>query len=443
LGEFIFAYPDMAQIPYTPTILAPADQSQVNQTAPVTLMWEPQGLVTSFDLQVATDAGFTNVVNTNNLFSGSCVLQNLSTNTLYFWRVRANDQAGTSAWASASFTTVPPMLQMTAPAGGEVWQRFQVVNISWLGNISGNVALDLYLSGVSNRTFVASTPTTPGSGGSYSWTVGQFATIFPSTNYTVKIRSLTSPAVYAFSQPFSIISNLTSVTIATMPASLAINVDGTNYTAPAVFSWLPTFSHNLTTASPQVAGDGHSRFVFAAWTDGGAQSHSFTVPLSSLTNTATFSTNYLLDVSVTPPVAGTVNANIPGPWYNAGQLVLLTATNNDGYLLYNWQGVDYQTGNTAQLTMNGYHAVQAQFIPVSGLPLINASSFSLTPDGRVQFNLTAGAGLATNATVWGATTLSPPNWQLLVTVPLTNGSGVFTDAAATNYPARFYRLSLP
>ena len=58
LGEFIFAYPDMAQTPYVPAILSPADQSQVNQAAPVTLTWTPQGLVGSFDLQVATDADF-------------------------------------------------------------------------------------------------------------------------------------------------------------------------------------------------------------------------------------------------------------------------------------------------------------------------------------------------------------------------------------------------
>ena len=44
---------------------------------------------------------------------------------------------------------------------------------------------------------------------------------------------------------------------------------------------------------------------------------------------------------------GSVNANIPGPWYNLGQLISLTVTNNDGYLFYAWQGVDSQTGNTA------------------------------------------------------------------------------------------------
>ena len=88
------------------------------------------------------------------------------------------------------------------------------------------MALDIYKDGVSNRTFVASTA----SSGSYTWTVGQFQAFPPGTNYTIKIRSTTNPSLYDFSEPFSMITNLTSVTIATVPTGLAVTVDGTNYT---------------------------------------------------------------------------------------------------------------------------------------------------------------------------------------------------------------------
>jgi len=210
LGELIFGYPDMAQTPYAPAILSPTNQSEVDQAEPITLRWTPQGLVGSFELQLATDAGFTNIVlDTNNLGSANYAVQNPSPNTQYFWRVRTVNQGGTSDWASASFTTVPPVLQLTYPAGGEVWQRFQVVTIRWVGNLSENVALDIYKSGVSNRTFVASTPDS----GSYTWTVGQFQAFPSGSNYTIKIRSTTNPSVYNFSNPFSLITNLTSVTI--------------------------------------------------------------------------------------------------------------------------------------------------------------------------------------------------------------------------------------
>jgi hypothetical protein len=396
--------------------------------------------VGSFDLQVATDAGFVNLVlNTNGLGTPNFLLQSPPTNTQVFWRVRTVNQGGTSDWASASFFTGPPILQITYPAGGEVWQRFQVVTITWLDSIAENVALDLYLDGVSNRTFSASTP----SSGSFTWTVGQFSTMPQSTNYTIRIRSVTNSALFAFSGRFAIITNLTAVTIATAPTNLTITVDGTNYTAPAVFNWLPTSSHTLDTASPQIAADGHSRSVFASWSDGGAQSHSLTVPFSPMTNKASFVTNYLLDVSITPAGAGTVSATPTGPWYDVGQLVSLTANTNDGYLFYVWQGVDDQANNTAQITMNSYKAVQANFMPVSGIPLIDTSSFVRLPDGRVQFSFTAGAGVANQATVWATTALSPVNWQIIGTVPLTNGQGVYTDNSAPTEATRFYRVSLP
>jgi hypothetical protein len=440
MGEFIFGYPDLDETPIVPTILSPADQDQVNQAQPVPLVWVPQGLVGSFDLQVATDAAFANLIlDTNGLGSANFLLQNPPANAQVFWRVRTVNQGGTSGWTSASFFTGPPVLQMTYPAGGEVWQRFQVVTIRWVDNIAENVALDLYLDGVSNRTFVTSTP----SSGSYTWTVGQFSTLPQSTNYTIKIRSITNSALFALSGRFAIITNLTAVTIASAPTNLTIIVDGTNYTAPAVFNWLPTSSHTLDTPSPQVAADGHSRSVFASWSDGGAQSHSLTVPFSPITNTARFSTNYLLDVSITPAGSGTVAAAPTGPWYDVGQLVLLTANTNEGYLFYVWQGVDNQANNTAQISMNSYKGVQAKFMPVSGIPVIDTASFVRLPDGRVQFSFTAGAGTANQATVWATTALSPLTWQVIGTVPLTDGHGVFVDSPAPTMATRFYRVSLP
>jgi len=437
LGEFIFGYPDVGETPLEPAILSPVDQSEINQAAPITMTWVPQGLVGSFDLQLATDAGFANLVlTTNGLGSTSYVLANPTPNTQYFWRVRTVNQGGTSDWASASFTTVPPVLQLTYPAGGEVWQRFQVVTIRWNDNLSENVGLDLYKGGVSNRTIVASTA----SSGAFTWTVGQFAVIAPGTDYTLKIRSTINPALFDFSEPFSIVQPMT---IATVPAGLSLTVDGTNYTAPTAFAWVPNSSHLIGAASPQLSGDGHSRYLYDSWSDGGAQSHSITSLLAGATTTARFSTNYLLDITVTPPAAASVAAAPQGPWYALGQPVSLTAQPGAGYLIYTWQGVDAQTNNTAQLAMGGYHAVEAKFIPLGGLPAIQTGSLLTLPDGRVQFTLTAGAGLASQATVWGATRLAPPDWKVLATVPLTNGVGMFADSTAPTVTTRFYRVTLP
>jgi hypothetical protein len=318
LGEFIFGYPDVAETPYVPLILSPAEQSEVNQSQPVTLVWSPRGLVGSFDLQLATDAGFTYLVlNQSGLGTNSSTLQNLLPNAHYFWRVRTVNQGGVSDWASASFTVLPPTIRVNVPAGGEIWQRFQTVTLRWTANISEAVAIDLYKDGVSNQTVIGSS--TPNNG-AYSWTItGLPKPIPPGSNYTIRVSSTTDRTLFSFSAPFTIFTALTSVTIATDPAGLAVTVDGTNYTAPTRFSWLPSSSHSLDPASPQVAADGQTPLVFASWNDGGPQSHSITVPFSALTNTAAFSaisTNALRCTAVSVTMAGEALsitwAGIPG-----------------------------------------------------------------------------------------------------------------------------------
>jgi hypothetical protein len=172
------------------------------------------------------------------------------------------------------------------------------------------------------------------------------------------------------------------LTVATTPGGLTVTVDGTNYTAPVTFDWVAGSLHDLDTPTPQVAADGHSRSSFAAWSDGGAQTHSITVPASDATNTASFATQYLLDTTVTPAGAGTVTNNPLGRWYDDGQLVSLTALTNTGYRIYFWQGVDNAASNTAQVTMNGYHLVQASFIP-SDYPYIVVTNNGGTAPGNL------------------------------------------------------------
>jgi hypothetical protein len=101
--------------------------------------------------------------------------------------------------------------------------------------------------------------------------------------------------------------------------------------------------------------------------------------------------------------------------------------------------VDSQSGNTAQVAMSSYRSVLATF-----LPQVVIATISRLPDGRVQLGLTAPG--ATQATVLALTNLSKTNlsdWQELKSVTVNNGSAVFTDDTATNYPARFYRIRVP
>jgi hypothetical protein len=142
------------------------------------------------------------------------------------------------------------------------------------------------------------------------------------------------------------------------------------------------------------------------------------------------------------PVEGGSVTLIPGgPWYPRDELVSLTANPDPGFTFLSWDGVDSQSNNTAQATMSEYRNVTAAFQAVGPI-IIDAQSLTRLPDGRIQFGISAGPG-ATYLTVWGTTTLSPPDWKILGTVPLTGGRGVFIDDPAPEVPTRFYRASVP
>jgi len=76
----------------------------------VLLTWGPADVnVESYDIQVATDAGFTANLNTYNSTTNSYNLSGLAISTVYFWRVLPKNRCGNGVYTGAySFTTVTP-----------------------------------------------------------------------------------------------------------------------------------------------------------------------------------------------------------------------------------------------------------------------------------------------------------------------------------------------
>jgi len=156
---------------------------------------------------------------------------------------------------------------------------------------------------------------------------------------------------------------------------------------------------------------------------------------------------------------------------NAGQSVTFTATvaptPSGGTVQFYDNGValgspvivtsgtaSYQTSS---LTV-GNHPITAVYSGTTGfaasstgspsIQQVNAASTTITGltelgNGSVQFAFTGLAG--SNYVIQAATNLAPPtNWISIGTnTQDINGNSTFTDAAATNYPIRFYRIALP
>jgi hypothetical protein len=232
-----------------------------------------------------------------------------------------------------------------------------------------------------------------------------------------------------------------NVTLATLPAGLTVSVDGTNYSTPASLACATNSTHTLSAPAAQLSADGHTRYPFLFWSDGGAQTHAFTTSFLDTNFAASFSTQYRLDTAVTPTNAGTMTTLPVGPWYTNNQTVSLTAAPNPGFAFSSWTGVDTQSNNTAQALIHGYRSVTAAFLPL-GPVAIDTGTLQRLPDGRIQFSITAGSG-ATQVTIWSTPLLSAPNWQPLATVPLTSGRALFTESSASATPSRFYRATAP
>ncbi|MBI5967807.1 MAG: hypothetical protein HY882_08130 [Deltaproteobacteria bacterium] len=151
-------------------------------------------------------------------------------------------------------------------------------------------------------------------------------------------------------------------TVTTSPAGLQIAVDGSTYTVPATFNWVPGSTHTLSVSSPQDGSSG-TRYVFSSWSDGGAQNHTITAPSSSTTYTASFTTQYSLTTAVNPAGAGTVSPSGTN-WYVSGQSVSVSAMASSDYSFSGWSGDLTGSANPTSLIMNGPKSVTAQFTAI-------------------------------------------------------------------------------
>ncbi len=199
-GEYVFGFPDVPEVPYPPLLISPAQGAAVNQTLPASLFWTPKGFAEGYGLQVSTDADFaTTIIDDTNLTSSLYTLATLATNQAYYWRVKTFNYGGVSDWATNSFTSAPPTLQVTVPASGEAWQRGLSYIIQWNANISEKIALDLFKSGAFAQTITTNAANIP----AYKWSIP--LSLAPASDYAIRIRSTTNAALSATSAAFSIV----------------------------------------------------------------------------------------------------------------------------------------------------------------------------------------------------------------------------------------------
>jgi subtilisin-like proprotein convertase family protein len=90
----------------TPTLSSPTEGS-TGVAINTSFSWTAVSGASSYDIDIATDPAFSNIVSSANVGTNSYTPgASLSDSTVYYWRVRANDSCGSTDYAMAAFETV-------------------------------------------------------------------------------------------------------------------------------------------------------------------------------------------------------------------------------------------------------------------------------------------------------------------------------------------------
>ena len=137
--------------PAPPVLTSPSDAQNDVSIRPV-LQWDAIPQVISYTLELASDAGFTNILEQQTLSSNTYIPTSLVAETDYFWRVRASSDCGVGAFSPTStFRTISSEcrnlqatgLPLTISATGTPTVTSSIVFNDDLPVVSAKVSLDL------------------------------------------------------------------------------------------------------------------------------------------------------------------------------------------------------------------------------------------------------------------------------------------------------------
>jgi hypothetical protein len=216
------------------------------------------------------------------------------------------------------------------------------------------------------------------------------------------------------------------ITVTSSPlGSGFVTVDGSAIATPRIFAWIVGSTHALAADSPVSGGTG-IKYVWLSWSDGGAQSHTITVPSSPTTYMANFKKQYMLTVNpVSPTGAGTLS--VSSGWRDEGTTVSITATVNTGYSFYYWSldGVNVGSSLSYSVLMNSPHSLTAYFRSTSSISVgLSAGSIALgasvTLSGTVTLTQPS-PGIPTGTTVTLSYSLDGATWNTFITSKTSSG----------------------
>ncbi len=306
-----------------------------------------------------------------------------------------------AAWWAVSATAQAVTISFTSsgPTGGGVVAGFSVKDADTTSPFDPNVSSAASNSGSSGTASASVTTTNPNSliigmvgiNNNKAITVGAGYTAIDNTGKTsrggadeykqVPTTGTYSPAFTFASTHWVEVADAfvpakQTITVTSNPATGSgyIMVNGSAQSTPYSGTWAPGTTLALS-AIGTVAGSTGTQYVFSSWSDGGSQTHYYTVQSASETITANYQTQYQLTFNVDPSSSGSIEKS---SGYYASGSTTVEATPNSGFVFDHWSSMgSVSLGNSADastsLVVSGPGSVTANFVPAT-----YSSSISIT-----------------------------------------------------------------
>ena len=148
-------YTSYLSVPGPPILLSPPNGSEQVSVSPI-FQWQDDLDADTYRVQVSDASSFvTPLADSSGIAGISCAIQDLESETTYYWRMQATNAKGTSSYSDVwSFTTaaaIPATPLLSSPANGETGVSLQPT-LSWVAS-PGAVNYHLQVSGHSDFSF--------------------------------------------------------------------------------------------------------------------------------------------------------------------------------------------------------------------------------------------------------------------------------------------------
>lgn len=185
LGEFILGLERSVTKILPPHPLMPTNSKKIAQGIPFNLKWNASSRYDKFNLQVATDDKFQNIL-LDTVINRKTSISNLFTEkNKYFWRVKTHYTNITSEWSEVfNFEIGDPFFKIAIPNGGERYAWDSTVIIRWNTNLQDSVRISLF----NGQDLVAVIVDSLKSHfNAYKWIVP--SSVPPGKNYKIKVEN--------------------------------------------------------------------------------------------------------------------------------------------------------------------------------------------------------------------------------------------------------------